>query len=118
VQRGPVEKTIVDGAIRVVADLQQIWFVQSEDVEQVSRQLVEQMPSQQISPFVVLHSDDCLQAFGQVWYSELRQSPSTLRFGSSNFAVVQQISFAVISHSELALQDLGQLPGRVQIDCP
>jgi hypothetical protein len=64
-QRGPTEKVAVALGRRVSADLQQIWPGQSTLLSQVFVQLLLHRPSQQISPLVVLHSVDVVQALGQ-----------------------------------------------------
>jgi hypothetical protein len=57
-------KTIVAGGSFTSADLQQICWLQSELVLQVFAQVVEQMPSQQISLLAVLQSVDSVQVLG------------------------------------------------------
>ncbi len=74
-------------------------------------QLVEQMPSQQISPMLVWQSVDCLHVFGHGEYVGFRQSPSVLKFGSSSLTVVQQISPDAVLQSLLLPQEAGHSEG-------
>jgi hypothetical protein len=118
VQCGPVEKKCVGGGAWTVADMQQMraeFDVQSWLVLHDFGQLVEQMPSQQISPELVAQSLDVLHVFGQGAYVGFRQRPSVLRFGSISFTVVQQISPVAVSQSELFPHDFGHSEGGRQM---
>jgi hypothetical protein len=108
VQCGPVVKICVGGGRLTRADLQQICWLQSELVWQVFAQVVEQMPSQQISLAAVLQSVDCVQVFGQVAYAGFRQRPVALMCGSICGIEVQQISPFGVLQSLLAAQGFGQ----------
>jgi hypothetical protein len=118
VQLGPVVKKCVGFGACTVADMQQMraeFEVQSWLVLHDFGQLVEQMPSQQISPALVEQSVEALHVFGQGEYVGFRQSPSLLRFGSMSFTVVQQISPEAVSHSELFAHDFGHSEGGRQM---
>jgi hypothetical protein len=67
-QCGPVVKRCVGAGVRTSADLQQIRAsgdVQSALESQTLGQLVEQTPLQQISPMLVLQSDEVVHELGQ-----------------------------------------------------
>ena len=67
-QCGPVVNRCVGVGARTSADLQQMRAsgdVQSELESQIFGQLVEHTPLQQISPMLVLQSDDELHSVGQ-----------------------------------------------------
>jgi hypothetical protein len=111
---GPAEKKYVGFGAWTVADMQQMraeFEVQSALEVHDFGQLVEQMPSQQISPAPVWQSVDCLQVFGHGEYVGFRQRPSVLRFGSSSFTVVQQISPEPVLQSVLVAHVCGHSVG-------
>ncbi len=85
--------------------------VQSALVLQDFGQLVEQMPSQQISPDAVWQSVDFAHVRGQAEYVGFRHNPSALRFGSTDFTVVQQISPEPVLQSVLVLHVAGHSDG-------
>jgi hypothetical protein len=88
--------------------------VQSELVSQTLGQLVEQTPSQQISPAVVRQSDDEVQVVGHGSAVGFRQSPLTARCGSIFLTVVQQISPRLVLQSSLEEQLCGHSDGGKQ----
>jgi len=111
---GPVEKKCVGLGAWTVAEVQQIraaFEVQSALVLHDFGQLVEQMPSQQISPEAVWQSVDFEQVCGHGEYVGFRHNPSALRFGSTALTVVQQISPEPVLQSVLVLQVCGHSDG-------
>jgi hypothetical protein len=74
--------------------LQQIWPGQSLLVVQVLTQVVEQRPSQQVSPAERLQSADALHSLGQATLLVSTQSPPTASVLSTVGNEVQQTSFA------------------------
>src|SRR5688500_12807070 len=89
-------------------------LVQSLLVSHSLGHVSEQIPLQQSSPLEVLQSDDSSQAFGH--YSELgfRHRPSTARWGSTFFTVVQQTSSLPVSQSSLDEHACGHWDGARQ----
>jgi hypothetical protein len=93
--------------IRVAADLQQIWYVQSLLCVQVFSQVAEQRPLQQIGADADVQLDEVVQVLGQLSYFGFKHRPDALRLGSRLRTDVQQISPAVVLQSLLVEQVLG-----------
>jgi len=101
--------------MRLTADLQQSWPVQSLLCVQVLGQVEAQRPLQHSSPEEESQSAEELQALGQVSYLGFRHSPDVLRLPSILPTDVQQISPDAVSQSVLEAHALGQREGGRQI---
>jgi hypothetical protein len=95
--------------------LQQIWALQSLLTLHDLGHDVLHMPLQQISPPIVLQSVDCVHFVGHGCVVVFKQSPDTLRFGSSTATESQQTSLLSVLQSVEPVHDLGHCEGGRQM---
>lgn len=93
--------------IRIMADLQQIWRVQSLLWVQACAHVVAQTPLQQSRADDEVQSMEVVQVLGQLSYFGFRHRPDTFRLGSRLRTEVQQVSPEPVSHSALVEQAWG-----------
>lgn len=93
--------------ICIMADLQQIWRVQSLFWVQICAHVAAQRPLQQSGADCEVQSIEVVQVSGQLSYFGFRHRPDTFRLGSRLRTEVQQISPDPVSHSALVEQAWG-----------
>jgi hypothetical protein len=112
---GATLKSSGAGGNRSAGDLQQICPVQSLLSLHTLGHVAEQWPAQQIGAWPLpLQSVSCWHARGQASNAGFKQTPDALRFGSSAFADVQQISPFIVLQSVSPAQPFGHSEAAVQ----